>query len=189
MGLKMAWKDYRGMFDYLVKADDDTYIIIENLRYMLKNLSQQKELLLGHMQEDRGVKYPSGGAGYVLSHDAVGKIVEEGLQGEQPCFLPHPVGQEVDVYPNEDLQLGKCADTLNIPLVTSMLKGQSTFLPFSIERHIISSLSLEWWTQRTHECHGKMECVSPTLVSIHYVSPEMMYVYQYFVYEFKRMLL
>ena len=186
LGLTLVWRDYVGQFDFLIKADDDTFLIVENLRHLLHEMSPDDPLILGHHQEDRGVAYMSGGSGYVLSHAAVRDIVEVGLKGDQPCYLPHPVGQEIEVFPNEDLQMGKCAALLNIKFKSSEIKDKSTFLPFSISRLLVPDLRPRWWIARTKECKNSEGCVSRSLISLHYVRPEMMYVYQYFVYEFQR---
>ena len=60
------------------------------------------------------------------------------------------------------------------------------------ERHLVPSLAVEWWLDRTDEClsltnNGRRplpvsslpNCVSPHLTSLHYVKPHMMYVLQY----------
>lgn len=186
LGLSTIWIDYSSQFDFLIKADDDTFLIVENLKYLLSQLSPSEPLILGHQQEDIGVAYLSGGPGYVLSHAAVRDIVEVGFGGDQPCRLPHPVGQEVEVYPNEDLQMGKCATLLNIRVHSSEVNGQSTFTPYSLENHLVPGLMWWWWLEHTKECREKVNCVSPALVSMHYVKPEMMYVYDYFVYGFRK---
>ena len=187
IGLSTVWRDYSRRFDFLIKADDDTFLIVDNLKHLLSPLSPSDPLILGHHQEDEDnvVAYLSGGPGYVLSHAAVRDIVEVGLGGDLPCHLPYPVGQEVDV-PAEDLQMGKCASLLNIAVQSSEVEGQSTFLPYKIERHLVPGLTLKWMKERTKECRDRDSCVSPVLVSMHYVRPEMMYVYQYFVYAFRR---
>ena len=59
LGLTITWKDYAGLFDFLVKADDDTFIIVDNLKQLLKTKSSEEPLILGHYQEDRGVGYMS----------------------------------------------------------------------------------------------------------------------------------
>ena len=130
--------------------------------------------------------YFSGGSGYVLSHAAVKKIVEDGLGSELVCHLPYPVGQEVTENPNEDLQMGKCAAILNIHFESSEVRGRSTFLPFPIDEHLVPDLNNKWWENHTLECKDVNGCVSSDLVSMHYVTPRMMYVYEYFVYGFKR---
>ena len=75
----------------------------------------------------QGVSYLSGGSGYVMSRAAFNKIVRS---LDNLCNLPHAEGQEVEVYPSEDLQMGKCAQLLNINLYNSLINGQSTFFPF-----------------------------------------------------------
>ena len=63
---------------------------------------------------------------------------------------------------------------------------------FRFESHLVESLAMEWWLDRTEEClslnnHGRRplplsslpNCVSPHLISLHYVKPHMMYVLQY----------
>ena len=183
-GIVAVYHKYREEFDFLLKADDDTFIVVDNLRHLLSH-QEKEEFVLGHVQKDRGVIYPSGGSGYVISKPALHRMVQEGLDpnGKFRCRLPHEVGQEVSVYPNEDLQMGKCASILNISLVSSQLEGETTFFPFEIEKHLIRGLKEEWWLERTQECK---DCVSPKLVSLHYVQPHMMYVLEYFTNQFTR---
>ena len=184
-GLVSVWQRYQEELDFLIKADDDTFMVLDNLRYLLSGLEAGREFVVGHLQHDRGVSYLSGGSGYVISKPALRHLVEAGLdpQGDYLCRLPHPFGQEIEIYPNEDLQLGKCAFLLSIELLNSEISGESTFFPFQIERHLVRDLRLDWWLERTEECQ---DCVSPYLVSMHYVPPHMMYVLDYFTNTFIR---
>lgn len=60
------------MADWFLKADDDTYVIVENLRYFLSRQNTTNPVYFGHKFK-RHVKegYMSGGAGYVLSKEAL----------------------------------------------------------------------------------------------------------------------
>ena len=43
-----AYKNYLDKADWYLKADDDTYAIVENLRYMLKDHDTNEPVFFGH---------------------------------------------------------------------------------------------------------------------------------------------
>ena len=197
-GMVSVAQSYNGTFDFLLKADDDTYVVVDNLRNLISRMDPSEEFIFGHKQNDQGVSYLSGGSGYVMSSSAFNHIVTDGFRkdGPQQCILPHAEGDEVKVYPNEDLQMGKCAQLLNINLYNSEINGQSTFFPFKFEQHLVKSLAVGWWLNRTEECLGvrksrwedpasSPKCVSPYVTSMHYVKPHMMYVLQFLTEVFR----
>ena len=158
-------------------------------------MDPKEEFIIGHKQHDQGVSYLSGGSGYVISRSAFSHIVKDGFKEDGPnhCVLPH---EEWKKYPSEDLQMGKCAQLLNIKLYNSEINGQTTFFPFNFERHLVKSLAVGWWLNRTEECLGirksrwlipssSPKCVSPYVTSMHYVKPHMMYVLQFLTEVFR----
>jgi len=182
LGLTRIWSEYAGEFDYLLKADDDTYVVMENLKHALNMLNASEKVLFGHRQESDGMVYMSGGSGYVLSAAGVKDIVENGLSGEAPCTFPHPYGHQ-KVSMDEDLQMGACAELLGFKLVSSDLVDGSTFLPFKLETHLVPQLALSWYKEHRQECSDKDICTSTNPISFHYVSPRQMYVLDYLLYK------
>lgn len=90
--------------DWCFKADDDTYIVVENLRFMLYPYSTHYPLYFGFkFKEYVEQGYMSGGAGYVLSKEALRRFVEEALPDHNKCNVL-PFG-EVDVQLGNVCQL------------------------------------------------------------------------------------
>ncbi|RCN50190.1 hypothetical protein ANCCAN_03795 [Ancylostoma caninum] len=68
-----AYNNVLDDYDWFLKADDDTYMHMENLRALLNEYSPDDALAIGHQFKSQGdyPDYHSGGAGYVLSRESV----------------------------------------------------------------------------------------------------------------------
>ena len=71
--LKILEPSFQDDADWFLKADDDTYIIVENLRHLLKDKNSSDPVYFGHKLRIDSVQQGifSGGAGYVLSKEAL----------------------------------------------------------------------------------------------------------------------
>ena len=113
--------------DWFMKADDDTYVIVENLRYFLSEQNASEPVYFGHhfTYHVPPQGYFSGGGGYVLSKEALRRF---GNRPPDLCF--NDTGAE-------DVKLGDCMQKLGVKTGDSRdALGRSRFHAFTPERHV-----------------------------------------------------
>ena len=122
--------------DWFMKADDDTYVIVENLRYLLSHYDPSKPIHIGyHLQRYVRQGYMSGGSGYVLSREALRRLVGRGMAT--------PVCRQFGGA--EDVAVGKCLDRLGIQAGLSIdLLDRETFHPFNVPTHLLGQFP-DWY--------------------------------------------
>ncbi|KAK3108481.1 hypothetical protein FSP39_008839 [Pinctada imbricata] len=168
--------------EWFLKADDDTYIVVENLRYFLLDKKSDEPWYYGRRFKPYVSQgYMSGGAGYVLSKKAVELLAQRGLDNPKMC--------RSDAGGAEDLEVGKCMERVGVKAGDSRdPEGRERFMPFVPEHHLIPGIlpkDMWYWSYNFYPAKQGQECCSDFAISFHYVSPNMMYVLEYLVYHLR----
>ena len=128
------YQHHRDDADWFIKADDDTYVIVENLRYFLSSQNSSDAVYFGCRFKPYVTQgYMSGGAGYVLSREALIRFGEKGVAKSHPsnCL-------EASSHDPEDVNMGLCMEALGVKAGDSrdsLKRGR--FFPFIPEHHLI----------------------------------------------------
>lgn len=170
------YKYYLHKADWFLKADDDTYIVVENLRYLLSRHDPQEPVFFGnHFMTGSRIGFMSGGAGYVTSKKALQRF------GERSGRTCH----DKDAYA-EDILWAQCMEQLGVhPGDSRDVLNRSRFHCQDVNSIIHGSYP-DWIPKyQKYGAHKGAENMSEFAVSFHYIKPEMMHTMDYLIYKLK----
>uniref|UniRef100_A0A8R1IC90 N-acetylgalactosaminide beta-1,3-galactosyltransferase n=1 Tax=Caenorhabditis japonica TaxID=281687 RepID=A0A8R1IC90_CAEJA len=162
-------------FEWYLKADDDTYVIVENLRAYLSTLNPDEPHYLGYQLKPYLKNgYNGGGAGYVLSRAALKIFAEQLYQNSTLC--------PDDIY--EDVGIARCLANVGIyPEDTRNAHGQNRFNTFSPSDTFHQTKASEGWIM--HKEAKGFAAFASDLISFHHLKPDEIRLFEILLYKTK----
>ncbi|CAG5130206.1 unnamed protein product [Candidula unifasciata] len=163
--------------DWFMKADDDTYVIVENLRYFLSGQNTSEPVFFGHhfkLFVKQG--YYSGGGGYVLSKEALRRL---GPKANDSSICRQDGG-------SEDVELGRCMEKLGVRTAESIdSMNRSRFHCFDPETHLSGNYHVTYAQYDSHGAKKGPESISDYAISFHTITPQKMQALDFYIYHLK----
>lgn len=154
-------------FDWILKADDDTYVIMENLKRFLFNKCPTEDTFYGfrykpYKPDTFKHDFNSGGAGYVISNKIVRQFSNKYMLDREFCR---------NTTGSEDVDIAKCLGEINVrPGDSRDELGLERFHPLSYESMWnISPMNRTYHHARFPLKH-RQDCCSSSSISFHYTT-------------------
>ncbi len=180
LSLLYIYQQYGQEYDWFFKGDDDTYVIIENLRHFIRHRPSNISYYYGYIAKTPNRFYASGGAGYVLSQEALLQFGEQILIKPEKRQLCHK-------YEAEDINLAYCLARIGIFAMNARDNQQlETFHPMTFEQHFLGNFTK--WIENNAQFNQKKgeQCCSPLTISFHSLSPTEMRMMHFLLYHIQK---
>ena len=179
---RAAWryihKHHLNDADWFFAANDDSYVIIENLRLLLSAYDASDPEYFGRWFKTSG-GYNSEITGYAFSKETL-RTFARAMNNPIKCK------QESNL---DDSNVGKCLAAFGIhPSDSRDSQGRERFHPFAPENHIVpNAIKLHHWLHGSnkHPVFSGLRCCSENSISFRELNFNSMYILDYLVYHLK----
>lgn len=166
-------KHHLNDFDWVLKANDMTYIIVENLRWLLYQYESDWPLIIGQrfLNEDYMV------GTYAISKRAFVRLIENGFTNADIC-KPR--------FGNIDVDLAQCLQHLNVLQIDGLDdEGKGLFFQNSPENALfpekLDPNYDKWYWHKLKQ--GPDNCCSDRMVALQNIYGTHLYYMEYFIYK------
>lgn len=175
---KYVYDHYLDDYDWFMRADDDTYVVMENLRYLLSEQDPNGDLYFGrHLKKLVPGGYFSGGPGIIIGKEALKRL---GKHINDPKICPQKKGSDDDVF------IGDCMYNLGISIGnTTDLLGKTRFHCIKLSDHMQGKYDQWFLDNDTNWARWGMSSFSRHPIGFHYVTRDQFYEIEYFLYHAK----
>ncbi|CAG9800631.1 unnamed protein product [Chironomus riparius] len=179
LALEYVYKNHFNDADWFLRADDDNYIQMENLRYKLYQYHPQTSLYIGSRfaihKDDISEGYMAGG-GNVLSKKALKKFATFISRNETLCNAKQEAG---------DVMVGRCIQNFAIFVDARDSQNQKQIFPAGVIEHMKhKEPDMKYWYFRylyRNVTQGGLDCCSDIFIGSHYVKSKGMYFMDYLI--------
>lgn len=172
-------KKYGGTFSWLLLVDDETFAVVENLRFYVASLNASEVYYLGHpVRDTAGAFYNTLQAGIALSEGAVRALRVD------PACAAGAGGRATSGQ--LDRHIGQLLRPRSVPPVDSrdpLRRGR--FNPFNAEKMLVPGsipYTDPYWRSSLFLSPQGGRCCSRRAITFHGTNPVEMYLYEYLVY-------
>lgn len=137
LALSAIYENFLDDYDYFLKADDDTWIFMENLRQFLYAYSPEMPIYFGCKLKPFVKQGYMSGSAYVLTREALKRFYTRALPHSSLCYEGSDGA--------EDTELGSCLQSVGVLAGDSRDDQQrSRFLPFPPDGHTKNVYGTTW---------------------------------------------
>lgn len=187
--LQFIYQHFLDQYDWFLKGDDDTFLIAENLRYLLASYSTEDPIYFGYKFKTIRHKwgYFSGGSGYAMSRNSVRTFVEKVLVNQ--TFYHEKswkTGCHIETDKRiEDWDITVCLDYFNVyPGDGRDVLKRERFLMFQPEKHLWAKPDMTnwYWMRKYYWTKEGLDCCSNYTIAFHYIQNYYQYTMYYLTY-------